>query len=170
MSNWVPCAYEPIFHPSRVGWCYWIYRHFESVIHDKHSSFKPFLCTMPSVVDEQDTTQEPTVNEEELYGVDLTEAQDGGVRKRILVEGKQEESAIGQGCTVTVRYVGRFLDGEVFDSNLTGEPFQFGLGEGIFALVLSEKNSLNYSQRIEKTWQIHEVVSGFHLWVSHALT
>lgn len=104
---------------------------------------------MPSVVDENDPKPEPTVNEEELYGVDLTEAQDGGVRKIILSEGKSNESCIGVGCTVMVSYVGRFLNGEIFDSNLTGEPFQFVLGEGKFAKI--NRLVINHSQEIEIT-------------------
>eukprot|EP01017_Pseudomicrothorax_dubius_P020035 TRINITY_DN2200_c0_g1_i4.p1 TRINITY_DN2200_c0_g1~~TRINITY_DN2200_c0_g1_i4.p1 ORF type:complete len:466 (+),score=176.94 TRINITY_DN2200_c0_g1_i4:88-1485(+) len=57
--------------------------------------------------------------------IKLTE--DGGVLKEILVEGTGELPASGQEVEVT--YIGRLLDGTVFDSNENREdPFKFVLG------------------------------------------
>ncbi|KAK3715214.1 hypothetical protein QZH41_018319, partial [Actinostola sp. cb2023] len=78
----------------------------------------------------EESKQEAQNNNEELYGVDLTENQDGGVRKRVLVEGTGLNTA-PTGSSVSVKYTGKFLNGDEFDSNIGSEPFQFVLGEGV---------------------------------------
>ena len=62
-------------------------------------------------------------------GVDLREMSrtESGVYYLDLVEGTGAEAT--QNREVTIHYVGRLPDGQVFDSSLaTGEPFQFTLG------------------------------------------
>ena len=57
----------------------------------------------------------------------MTEQQQLQVQDIIVGTG---ETAM-KGDRVVVNYVGRFVDGKVFDSSLTrGEPFQFVLGSG----------------------------------------
>ncbi|EDO43207.1 predicted protein [Nematostella vectensis] len=80
--------------------------------------------------EDTDATSTRVIDEEEEYGVDITPKKDGGVRKRILSEGHGAEMA-NVGCTVVVRYVGKFLNGEEFDSNTGGVPFEFVLGESV---------------------------------------
>lgn len=64
-------------------------------------------------------------------GVDITKAQDGGVLKRIIKEGKGTETP-NVGCQVIVHYTGTLLDGTKFDSSKDrNEPFEFQLGKGI---------------------------------------
>ncbi|OWR43675.1 hypothetical protein KGM_210582 [Danaus plexippus plexippus] len=62
-------------------------------------------------------------------GVDITKAQDGGVLKRIIKEGKGTETP-NVGCQVIVHYTGTLLDGTKFDSSKDrNEPFEFQLGK-----------------------------------------
>ncbi|CAG9580154.1 unnamed protein product [Danaus chrysippus] len=62
-------------------------------------------------------------------GVDITKAQDGGVLKRIIKEGKGTETP-NVGCQVIVHYTGTLLDGSKFDSSKDrNEPFEFQLGK-----------------------------------------
>lgn len=63
-------------------------------------------------------------------GVDISPAQDGGVRKEILREGTGEEGPCS-GDTVYVHYVGTLLTGDKFDSSRDrGDQFSFTLGKG----------------------------------------
>lgn len=62
--------------------------------------------------------------------IDISPKQDGGVLKKILVEGEGTEVP-ALGSKVTVHYVGKLLDGTQFDSSRDrNEPFQFDLGKG----------------------------------------
>nr|AAF18387.1 FK506-binding protein FKBP59 [Drosophila melanogaster] len=55
---------------------------------------------------------------------------DGGVLKEILKEGTGTETP-HSGCTVSLHYTGRLVDGTEFDSSLSrNEPFEFSLGKG----------------------------------------
>jgi len=55
---------------------------------------------------------------------------DGGVLKEILEEGKGTETP-HTGCTVSLHYTGRLVDGTEFDSSVgRNEPFEFPLGKG----------------------------------------
>ena len=55
---------------------------------------------------------------------------DGGVLKKLITEGTGEEYP-GSGCTVSVHYAGRLLDGTPFDSSYDrNEPFSFQVGVG----------------------------------------
>lgn len=70
-------------------------------------------------------------NDLEKYGEDITLAKDGGVRKIIKEEGSGDRPPIGS--KVRVYYVGKFLDGQEFDSNMgRKEPFEFEVGKGRF--------------------------------------
>ena len=69
-------------------------------------------------------------SEEQLYGEDISPNKDGGVRKKILRAGDAHEFP-PRGCKAFVHYVGRFLNGEVFDTSRNkAEPFLFELGKG----------------------------------------
>ncbi len=66
----------------------------------------------------------------EEWGEDISPEKDGGVYKKILVEGKGKDTPL-DGDEVFVHYVGRLLNGEVFDSSRErGELFKFKLGAG----------------------------------------
>jgi len=68
----------------------------------------------------------PAVAEE---WVDVSEAQDGGIMKKVLVEGSGPKAKAGG--EVTVYYHGKLeSDGSTFDSNLEGPGFKFDLGVG----------------------------------------
>lgn len=64
----------------------------------------------------------PKENEIDLSG-------DGGVLKEILREGQGTETPHA-GCTVSLHYTGRLVDGTEFDSSVAREPFEFPLGKG----------------------------------------
>ncbi|XP_052851779.1 FK506-binding protein 59 [Drosophila gunungcola] len=65
----------------------------------------------------------PEANKIDLSG-------DGGVLKEILQEGKGTETP-HSGCTVSLHYTGRLVDGTEFDSSVgRNEPFEFPLGKG----------------------------------------
>ena len=60
--------------------------------------------------------------------IDVSEKQDRGCLKKILKEGTDTDTPF-TGSQVTVHYVGRLLDGSIFDSSRTrSEPFVFELG------------------------------------------
>jgi FK506-binding protein 4/5 len=65
-----------------------------------------------------------------MTAVDITESQDGGIKKTILQEGSGESPLTGD--TVSVHYVGTLLDtGDGFDSSRDrGDKFEFKLGVG----------------------------------------
>ncbi len=51
------------------------------------------------------------------------------LQKQILVQGTGEQVPVGS--TAVVHYIGRFLDGQVFDSSVSrGQPFSFVVGAG----------------------------------------
>eukprot|EP00210_Caulerpa_lentillifera_P001231 g1187.t1 len=63
-------------------------------------------------------------------GVEKNVTEDGGVVKKILVEGSGWKTP-EKGDSVAVHYVGTLLDGTQFDSSRDrGEPFNFSLGQG----------------------------------------
>lgn len=68
--------------------------------------------------------------------------QDGGVLKKVLVEGTGEHHP-SKGDSVYVHYVGTLENGEQFDSSRDrSEPFNFTLGNGQamhYTLILQEK-------------------------------
>ncbi|XP_001356347.2 FK506-binding protein 59 [Drosophila pseudoobscura] len=65
---------------------------------------------------------------EETKKLDLSG--DGGVLKEILKEGTGNETP-HSGCTVSMHYTGRLVDGTEFDSSVSrNEPFEFALGKG----------------------------------------
>ncbi|KAH8374241.1 hypothetical protein KR200_005149 [Drosophila serrata] len=64
----------------------------------------------------------PNENQIDLSG-------DGGVLKEILQEGQGTETP-HTGCTVSLHYTGRLVDGTEFDSSIAREPFEFPLGKG----------------------------------------
>ncbi|KXJ23190.1 peptidyl-prolyl cis-trans isomerase FKBP4 [Exaiptasia diaphana] len=85
----------------------------------------------PTSMETAETSASPAQNnEEEMYGVDLTESKDGGVRKVVLCEGTGL-STVPTGSVVSVKYIGKFMNGDEFDSNIGGEPFKFVLGQGV---------------------------------------
>ena len=76
-------------------------------------------------------------NPDELYGVDISPDQDGGVRKKIVKEGEGENKPIA-GYKASVNYTGRFLDGTEFDaSRKVGGPFEFVLGHGKYFILIT---------------------------------
>ncbi|XP_067620323.1 FK506-binding protein 59 [Eurosta solidaginis] len=54
---------------------------------------------------------------------------DGGVLKEILEEGQGDDRPFS-GCTVSLHYTGKLVDGTVFDSSVGRAPFEFDLGKG----------------------------------------
>ncbi|XP_023177091.1 FK506-binding protein 59 [Drosophila hydei] len=66
---------------------------------------------------------------EETKKLDLSG--DGGVLKEIIKEGSGNETP-SNGCTVSLHYTGRLVDGTEFDSSVgRNEPFELELGKGI---------------------------------------
>lgn len=65
---------------------------------------------------------------EETKKLDLSG--DGGVLKEIIKEGSGNETP-SNGCTVSLHYTGRLVDGTEFDSSVgRNEPFELELGKG----------------------------------------
>ena len=94
------------------------------------------------MVEEQATTGDVKV-------VVLTE--DGGVTKKILVEGDEEGALPEKGQEVLVNYEGRLTDGTIFDSSYDKEALKVAIGEGqvikgwdigIMSMKLGEKAEL----------------------------
>ena len=66
------------------------------------------------------------------WGEDISPDKDGGLFKKVLVEGKGEEQPL-QGDKAFVHYTGRLLNGQVFDSSVDrNEPFSFQIGKGAY--------------------------------------
>ncbi|KAL1473605.1 hypothetical protein MTO96_021897 [Rhipicephalus appendiculatus] len=61
--------------------------------------------------------------------VDITPEKNGGVFKEILTPGTGEETP-GDGCSVSVHYTGKLVDGTEFDSSRLRGKFDFNLGTG----------------------------------------
>lgn len=78
--------------------------------------------------DDKNTKDQQNINEED-YGEDLSPKKDGGVRKIVLSEGVGSTTT-PNASLVSVKYVGRFLNGKEFDSNIGSDPFKFVLGQG----------------------------------------
>ena len=63
--------------------------------------------------------------------IDVSVAQDGGVKKKILQAGADAASSPLPLSRVEAHYTGRLLDGTKFDSSVDrGKPFQFVIGQG----------------------------------------
>jgi|EP00945_MAST-04E_sp_MAST-4E-sp1_P002861 peptidylprolyl isomerase len=61
--------------------------------------------------------------------VDVTEAKDGGIMKRVITEGEGDFPS--KGDEVVAHYTGTLLDGTKFDSSRDrGDPFKFTIGQG----------------------------------------
>lgn len=66
------------------------------------------------------------------WGEDISPDKDGGLFKKVLVEGKGDEKPL-QGDKAFVHYTGRLLSGKVFDSSIErNEPFSFQIGKGAY--------------------------------------
>ena len=80
-------------------------------------------------------TEDPPLPEEPSeplpeWGEDVSTEKDGGLFKKILLEGSEGDSPL-KSDEVFVHYTGRLLNGVVFDSSVErGEPFKFKLGTG----------------------------------------
>lgn len=61
--------------------------------------------------------------------VDITPEKNGGVLKEIITPGTGDETP-GDGCSVTVHYTGKLVDGTEFDSSRLRGKFDFNLGTG----------------------------------------
>lgn len=61
--------------------------------------------------------------------VDITPEKNGGVFKEILTAGTGDETP-GDGCSVSVHYTGKLVDGTEFDSSRLRGKFDFNLGTG----------------------------------------
>lgn len=77
--------------------------------------------------------------------LDVTADLDGGVMKTIIKDGEGFQTP-SDGCTVTVHYEGKLIDGTVFDSSRDRQPFEFELGRGIKSLA---PNFLRRSQYLQ---------------------
>jgi len=82
-----------------------------------------------------DTTTTPTTTEADDGGpwVDVTEAQDGGIMKKVLVPAPDgAEGPPPAGYEVSAHYTGTLeADGSKFDSSVDrGQAFKFPIGEG----------------------------------------
>lgn len=63
------------------------------------------------------------------WGPDITSERNKGLFKHVLRQGEGVRKPL-DGSKVTVHYVGRLLDGSVFDSSRErGDPFVFDLGK-----------------------------------------
>ncbi|CAH0516372.1 unnamed protein product [Peronospora belbahrii] len=70
--------------------------------------------------------------------IDISPRADGGVLKKIVREGKASIQKLEEGCPTIVHYVGRLMDGSIFDTTRdmldgkyvggTDDPFEFQLG------------------------------------------
>ncbi|CAI5730872.1 unnamed protein product [Peronospora destructor] len=70
--------------------------------------------------------------------VDISPRADGGVLKKIIRQGKSNNQKLEEGCPTIVHYVGRLMDGSIFDTTRdmldgkhvggTDDPFEFQLG------------------------------------------
>lgn len=79
-------------------------------------------------VEKMETDQQ--LNVPELDAVDITDAQDKGVLKKIITPGEGHDTPC-KGNRVSVHYTGKLLDGTKFDSSVDrGEMFEFTLGKG----------------------------------------
>jgi FK506-binding protein 4/5 len=78
---------------------------------------------LPTKMDVDEPATPEAGNEEDVTG-------DGGVMKKIIKEGEGWKTA-QKGFEVSVHYVGKLLDGTVFDSSRErGEYFKFKVGSG----------------------------------------
>ena len=85
---------------------------------------------MTDVTEEAPESMEITEGSPGTCAVDISPNKDGGVLKEVLREGSGDERPC-PGDKVSVHYVGKLTDGEVFDSSRErGELFEFDLGKG----------------------------------------
>ncbi|XP_050040551.1 peptidyl-prolyl cis-trans isomerase FKBP4 [Dermacentor andersoni] len=61
--------------------------------------------------------------------VDITPEKNGGIFKEIVKAGTGDETP-SDGCSVSVHYTGKLVDGTEFDSSRSRGPFDFNLGSG----------------------------------------
>lgn len=92
--------------------------------------------------------------------IDCSEAKDRGVLKKILKQGTGAEHPF-DGSTVFVHYVGRSLDGSIFDSSRKrGDSFSFELGKRKLKSVRGEGTGLrcycNFLLRVDKSICLQE--------------
>lgn len=138
----------------------WLYTDYSGPVIASDGSIIEYDITVTELIEDIDTYQLAQLREYSAKNYEGMDSLSKGFyfKKIYEVEGKEEGDTIVSGTSINIRYIGRFLDGRVFDTNIQDTAKKYGIFSSISEYTAL---SLLYDDDYEKIIEDASLVSGF---------